>query len=86
MAARAKGEKLIKYWHVYGKKAREEYRTNNADIEENWGGRSNYLGMFEDFYFTFMTDPFMNELFDTNDENSMVSNKEHAKRNGLFHL
>ena len=33
-----------------------------------------------------MTDPFMNELFDTRSKDVNVSHKEHAKRVGLFFL
>ena len=44
------------------------------------------MGVWEDFYYFFMTDPFMNELFDARHKDVMVSNKEHAKRIGLFFL
>ena len=62
------------------------FPTSNAEIEQKWGGRNNYIGIFEDFYFNFMTDPFMNELFDTRSADVAVSHKEHAKRLGLFFL
>ena len=40
------------------------------------------MGMYEDFYAFFMTDPFMNTLFDM--QKNELDNKGHARRLGLF--
>ena len=40
--------------------------------------------MYEDFYFNFMTDPFMNTLFDMTKEET--DHKTNGKRLGLFML
>ena len=40
--------------------------------------------MYEDFYSFFMTDPFMNTLFDM--QANEIDNKEHGRRLGLFML
>ena len=42
--------------------------------------------MFQDFYFMFMTDPFMNTLFDMTHKESNVDYKVHGRRLGLFFL
>ena len=42
------------------------------------------MGMYEDFYGYFMTDPFMNTLFDM--QANEIDNKEHGRRLGLFML
>ena len=42
------------------------------------------MGMYEDFYFLFMTDPFMNTLFDM--KKNEIDHKSHAKRLGGFFL
>ena len=44
------------------------------------------MAIWETFYAWFMSDPFMNELFDSQYPDAMVPNTEHAKRIGLFFL
>ena len=59
---------------------------SNDSLKKNWGGRDNYLKIWEEFYFNFMTDPYMNELFDMSDKDVNVNHIEHSKRLGLFWL
>ena len=37
-----------------------------------YGGKENILGVYEDFYRLFMTDPFMNVLFDMTHDDAAV--------------
>ena len=60
-------------------------RISKSELEQ-FGGKDNWIGCFEDFYFNFMTDPFMNTLFDFTDKDTCVDHKEHGKRLGLFLL
>ena len=49
-----------------------------------YGGKENLMEMYEDFYIIFMTDPFMNILFDM--EKNEINYKEHAHRFGAWML
>ena len=56
---------------------------SNSELHK-WGGRDNFIGMYEDFYYYFMTDPFMNTLFDLTKEEA--DHKMHGRRLGTFFL
>ena len=63
----------------------EQTRISKSELEK-FGGKDNWISCFEDFYFNFMTDPFMNTLFDFTDKDSCVDHVTHGKRLGLFLL
>ena len=50
------------------------------------GGKEKFIEMFQYFYFMFMTDPFMNTLFDLTNKDTNHDHMAHGKRLGLFFL
>ena len=57
----------------------------SASEYHRWGGRDNIIGCYQDFYFLFLTDPFMNVLFDFS-KAEPADHMTHGKRLGSFFL
>ena len=80
LKARALGKTLVKDGKSY-----QRGRISKSEMGK-FGGKDNWLGCFEDFYFNFMTDPFLNTLFDFTHKDTVEDHKTHGKRLGLFFL
>ena len=82
LKAREIGRQLTK---GHEKRVRDMVGTQiSASDYHLWGGRDNIIGCYQDFYFLFMTDPFMNTLFDFSRQ--PVDHMTHGKRLGSFFL
>ena len=60
-------------------KTGKQYRLFQEDYHK-YGGKENILGMYEDFYRLFMTDPVLNVLFDMRDPDTAVGYAAHSER------
>ena len=81
LEARKEGKPLILHWMKnFGDKS---IKVSQLD---KFGGRENYIGLWQDFYYLFMTDPFMNTLFDMSEKDTEHSNLVHGERLGEFWL
>ena len=80
LKARALGKTLIESPGSYGRG-----RISDSDLKD-MGGKEKFIEMFQYFYYMFMTDPFMNTLFDMTNKDTNLDHSSHGKRLGLFFL
>lgn len=83
MDARDKGKKLYEF---YSENLFENIFFTKDIINDKWGGRENFLGIFKAHYKRLFKDPLMHQLFDMSSKETNISTDEHGMRLGLFFL
>ena len=79
LKARALGKKIVNE----GGGGREH--ISDSEVKA-MGGKEKFIEMFQYFYSMFMTDPFMNTLFNMTEKDTNHDYNAHGRRLGLFFL